>query len=99
MYRYASSSATESSRLLVPEPVPGPEDFYNSAPARLGNDGQLISYDSMTSSEAAAEAASYHGVSCAEEIPQHSHHASINADELLIDFSPDNEEPKHSTVT
>lgn len=100
MYRYAGSSATESSRLLVPETVPAPEDFYNSAPARLGNDGQLSSYDSMASSETAAEAASYHGVSCAEEIPrQYSHHACINEGDLLIDFSPDNEEPKSSIIT
>jgi hypothetical protein len=53
----------------------------------------------MASSETAAEAASYHGVSCAEEIPQLSHNACINEDELLIDFSPDNEEPKHSIIT
>jgi hypothetical protein len=99
MYRYAGASATESSRLLVPESGPAPGDFYNSAPARLGNDGQLSSYDSIASSETATEAASYHGVSCAEETRQDPHYACINEDELLIDFSPDNEEPKRSNIT
>lgn len=92
MYRYAGGSATESSRLLVPEPVPGPEDFYNSAPARLGTDGVLSSYDSMAQSETAAEASSYH-----EGKPrQDSVGLCRKDDEPLIDFSPDNEEPKHN---
>jgi hypothetical protein len=92
MYRYAGGSATESSRLLVPEPVPGQEDFYNSAPARLGNDGVFSTYDSMAQSETAAEASGYH-----EGTPrQGSVGACINEDEPLIDFSLDSEEPKHN---
>ncbi|PNF39809.1 Transmembrane protein 184C [Cryptotermes secundus] len=92
MYRYAGGSANESSRLLVPEPVPGPEDFYNSAPARLGTDGVLSSYDSMAQSETAAEASSYH-----EGKPrQDSVGPCRKDDEPLIEFSPDNEEPKHN---
>lgn len=97
-YRYAGGSATESSRLLVPEPVPVPEGLYNSAPARLGNDGQLTCYDSMAPSETASEAASYHGVSGGEVMPrQDSLCACGKEDEPLIDFSPDSEEAKHNS--
>lgn len=98
MYRYAGGSANECSRLLVPEPVPAPEDIYNSAPARLVNDRQLSYYDSMTPSETAAEAASYHSISHGEGASrQDSFDACGKEDESLIDFSPDSEEPKHNS--
>ncbi|PSN40861.1 hypothetical protein C0J52_20151 [Blattella germanica] len=97
MYRYAGGSATESSRLLVPEPVPAPTDFFNSAPARLGNEGQLQCYDSMAPSETATEATSYHDASSKDGISrQNSLNVGVREDELLIDFSPDAEEPKQN---
>jgi hypothetical protein len=97
MYRYAGGSATECSRLLVPQPMVPPEDFYNSAPACLVNDRQLSYYDGMTPNETAAEAASYHSVSCGEGASiQDSFGACGKEDEPLINFSPDIEEPKHN---
>ena len=91
MYRYASGSATENSRLLVPEPVTAPTDCYKSAPARLGAEGPLLCYDSMASSEKATEAASYHDDVTRSDEP--SRQNSVETTDLLIDFSPGAEEP------
>ncbi|KAJ9601029.1 hypothetical protein L9F63_000764 [Diploptera punctata] len=97
MYRFASGSATESSRLLVPEPVGAPADFYNSAPARLDNDGHLNCYNSITPSETATEATSYHGISASDSISrQNSLETEAKEDDLLIDFSPGTDESKNN---
>nr|CAD7197305.1 unnamed protein product [Timema douglasi] len=91
MYRYAGGSATESSKLLVPEPPiidDGRNIGYNSAPARLDQEVNPTGYyDSMASSS------SHHAASSVVEHPlpetESSSVASIQSDkgELLIDFS------------
>ncbi|KAK7871631.1 hypothetical protein R5R35_001818 [Gryllus longicercus] len=89
MYRYAAGSATESSRLLVPEVG---ADNIKSAPARLG-DLQTGYYDSMSpTSDVATEAGSYQGV---DDVGQsgscnttESHKTSpTKYDDSLIDFT------------
>lgn len=94
MYEYAAGSATESSRLLVPEMGDKGLENIKSAPARLSSI-QPGYYDSMSpSSDVTNEGASYQGVDDTENVSSSQKTIPIQNDDSLIDFtesSPDDD--------